>query len=351
MHSRFKTPRPLHVAILALGMVACSTDPAVGFTLVSTLPASTQGLQLADGAVASAAMDGQICLLDVSEGAVIGDADLGDGRDRLLDAAGDRVLARGDGLFILPRSLAEAPAAVDMVTPTDARLWQDGVVGLYERDGLCGVSWSEAADELWLIPESDCSEQTAMTVDRATGVAWVADGQRITRIARSGAYASWRSTADLLEFDPSTGFALAGQRGENGVAALDADGEIIWSRPTAGELVDLAPAGASGTVAIMSGDAWGGTLEIAMGGNGMPVAEFELPETAEISISDDGSTMAVAKDDQVLFYRVDADEGVLETADTHNADPSYEVVAVAGASAATAGAILGTAVLAASLVD
>ncbi|TNE92089.1 MAG: hypothetical protein EP330_02745 [Deltaproteobacteria bacterium] len=337
--------RPVFAAVL---LTACSADPGVGFTLVSTLPARTDGIAVADGSVASAAMDDQLCLLDVGDASVIGDTDLGAGTDRLLDAAGDSVLASQKGLYRVSRALGE-PEALGMPDPLDARLYADGAVAVYARDGACGLVWSTAPDAMWLIPESHCDGEVALAVDRATGTAWLADGTRMARVGADGSYLVWPASADRLSFDPATGFVLAGRRGEAWIGAMDGAGVLVWDRSLPGVLVDVDATGWSGLYSLMLGDAGGGLLEIGDTTSGQPVGEFALPDTADVTLSEDGTTMALARPDEVLFYRVDEDDGWLEApSDDHAAAPEVSM-AVVGAS--TAAGVLGTALLVATITD
>ncbi|MCO4745353.1 MAG: hypothetical protein KC912_11240 [Proteobacteria bacterium] len=344
--------RHLPLVFASLAAIGCTNEPEIGFTLISALPAETAGVALGSDGLASAAMDGQVCLLDVSDASVIGDQDLGDGAEVLLDSHQDKVLTAHEGaLYLLSRDLSE-PQALTQDAATRARITDDGsIVALSTTAGDCSLSWSSAPDEAWQLPDADCSGPVSLAVDRSTGVAWIGDGQQLTQLHPNGRTATWDIPADRLSFDASTGHVLVGKTGEAWIGAMGPDGEIAWSRDLRGALFDIDSAGATGVTAVMMDQDIGGMLSLVLGDTGQPIADFQLPESAEVSMADDGSMMALARDEEVLFYRVDADDGWLETASTDNMDLKERDHSTALTIGSAAGATLGTALLIATLAD
>jgi hypothetical protein len=341
---------PLLLSIAALA--GCSSDPSVGFTLLATLQADTDGVVMQDdAATADAAMADQICVIDVRDASVLIDADPGEGQEVLHDALGDRALAGVDGkLWSVDRSgeMVEGLA----VEALAARLTHDGTVALVAHEGVCLVAFERAdSSTAWAVPGTDCTGDVGFDVDRNTGTAWIADGQAVATVDPSGEFSRWDGIgADTIDLDVRTGHALVGARGEAWVQSVSDAGSVAWTTGLDGALYDLGVAGDGGVAGVMVDDATGGAFTLLETAEGARVAVHPLPEVASVAFSDNGASLGLGTDRDVYFYDVDVD---VLMSDMPSSDNAADVNAWEGVGFAAGGAasVFGTAAAVALIVD
>ncbi len=347
----------LVVLACAFTLTACdSSDPAVGFTLVSVLPESTAGVVVQDDAVASAAMTNRICVLDTVNAEVVGDIDPGEQDEVLLDAWGDRALATdGRELFEIPRTDLDDGIRNRWRLPVlQAQLSEAGPVVLTDSDGLCGLTWTlNGANTALQIPGTDCTGTVGLTVERDTGAAWIADGNALARVTPDGGFTRWDGvSADEVVWDAHMSQVLFGQLDGGWIQAADSTGNLLWSRPVGGTLQDIEVAGNSGVSALMVdiGDNLN-DIDLLDSLTGDSVGTHPLPGFADMAFSDSGTSMALVTPDEVLFYSVDTDVGMLDVATGITNTPSLSISGGEAGLLGVAGAVLGTAATVAVLAE
>jgi hypothetical protein len=344
--------RPLLLVALTCSLGACSADSDVGFTLRAVLNAETDGVKLHDdGATGHAAMADQLCLFDLDHGAVLDDIDLARGHETLLDADGDRTLARVRDLHVVPTDGSDGVSfAVDAL---DARLLGDEVVAVVAVEDSCAATWLAAGVEPmgFVVPGMDCSGEVGFAVDRSDGAVWIADGRVLTRIDRTGAFVRHDvARADRVSWDASTRGVVVGAHGGDWVQGVTVDGDVAWSRTLDGRLADLDVAGDAGVSAIMLSEAAGGALELVDSETGEPTAVHPLPSVAEMTFSNDGRDLALVLPDSVYLYDVDTDVTLWDTPSVSRAGEVNAWVGP-GLVGGGAGTTLGVAIAVALLVD
>lgn len=344
--------RVTSLAVLVLATTGCSADGDVGFTLRATLDAETDGVRLHDdGATGHAAMADQLCLFDLDAGAVLGDVNIGDGHETLLDADAEHTLARLNDLHVLDNDGSKGHSFA--LHPLDARLLGDEVVALVSHDDTCAVTWLSqgTTGAGFAVPDMTCDASVGFAVDRDDGAAWIADGAVLTRVDRSGHFTRHEGAlADMVSWNASTGGVVVGARGGDWVQGVTRDGEVAWSRTLDGALVDLDAAGDAGVDAIMVTDPRGGTLELVDSESGEPGAVHPLPDVAEMTFSNDGTDLALVVPDRVFLYDVETGMTLFDTPSVSHASEVNPWVGpgLVGGGASTT---LGVAIAVALLVD
>lgn len=274
---------------IALALTGCAQE-GVGLTLLSALPEPVEGLAL-DGSRARAGMAGQLCDIDVGTGEVIGDEDVTNGIERVLDARDDQVLGVVDGQLFL----TDAQVRTWDWPVVDGALTDDGVVALLRgTNGACQVAWGEQAVE---VAELDCTGSPGFAA-APDGTVWIADGNHVGRIAPASATA-WSLPADQVSWTP-TG-AVVGRKGARVLTGIGASGTASWTHQLDGTLDAMAPFGRDGT-AIMVEQQTGGALTF-LGADGETVGHHPLPGLADLTV-DDGQ-VALGTPDGTLFYEVE----------------------------------------------
>ncbi|MCO4747119.1 MAG: PQQ-binding-like beta-propeller repeat protein [Proteobacteria bacterium] len=290
--------------LLVCALIACSTDPDVHFTQLASLPATTDGVVLwPDGETAEAAMADQVCTVDLHGGDILGDVDPSESREQLLDGDGTRSLVRAGGtLYLLPSGEAVVDGALA------ARLVDSGVRALLSHDGECVVTDGVTAVG---IPETRCDGPVDFDVDPVSGTAWIADGHALSVLGPDGQFARRDGLrAERVRFDSASASVLITEDG-NSLSRLDADGDRLWTVMMDGPILDLELSTRAGVAAVMVDEDQGGRLQIVDAESGDVVGEHPLPGTADVTLSEAGDRMALATEDEVLFYEVRSDGGAL----------------------------------------
>lgn len=334
--------RPLLVASLVAAS-ACSADQSVDLPLRSVLAAATDGVAVHDGArYADAGMIDAICLVDTKSALVVGDHDLLDGTERVFDAHRQTTLAgSGRQLFEIPTE-GEARALPLDVEAIDGRVLDDGVAILFAADEGCGVAFhGDAGTVAWGVAAT-CDDDVGFAVDRATGTAWIADGDSLVSVRADGEARRFEAAdADLVAWDAADEVVVFASRGGDFVAALHPDGEIAWSVGVGGGVTDLGAAGGAGLVVVSVASDAGGEIVVLGGAAGEQIVSQITPVAPEVTFASDGLSLALATSDAVYFYDVDP---YAHPMDTPTTEQMSSIRGVGG------GAMAGQAMLAGAII-
>lgn len=285
--------------LLLCALFACSSDPEVRFTPISTLQSPTDGVVLlADGRTAQAGMADQICTLDLEGADVLADVDPTPFHERLLDADGERSLLLSDmGLIRLPEGDVLAEEALH------ARLVDGGVRIVVAHEGLCAVS--NGADAV-AIPGTNCDVPVEITVDRASGTVFIADGAALTAVFSDGSFTRRdHIDAERVAWDAASGAVILTEG--RTLSRLEADGTRSWSTELRGPVLDLEHSSQAGVVIALIEDPAGARLQVVDADSGDTVGEHPLPSEADVTLSESGDRLALATPDAVMFYEVRSD--------------------------------------------
>jgi hypothetical protein len=295
---------PLLLALVTAG--ACTSAPdQVDLDLRATLNARTHGVALHDNGLADAAMAGQICLVDTVTGDVLGDRDLTDGSESVLDARGDRALGLADGR-LHQLSGADITADEDLgLHAADARLMDDGFAAIAPTDDACTVEFSASTGtSAWSVPGA-CG---GFAVDADGGAAWIADGTALTAVQPDGAMLSLPDAGvDTVEWDGADGLAIVASTAGSLVTGVDGAGEPAWTVEVRGTVHDLATSESGLVVASVEQPGGGGEIVVLDGADGTQLVSHLTPDVADVIISGDGLSIGLVTADQVHFYDLTPD--------------------------------------------
>jgi outer membrane protein assembly factor BamB len=328
------------LVVTALALSACNQGSSVDLPLRAVLEARVQDVVLDDdGSLADAAMSDMICVVDTRAGLVVGDMDLTDGAERILDARDGRALALADG-HLHAIDAIELSTSEDLgVQASDARFVDAGWTAIVSDEAGCGVAFGDGAEtRAWSLPTGSCGGGVGFSADRASGRTFVADGDALVSIDADGTTSIVEGvSADRAEFDAKSGDVIIGEIGGDLVRAIDADGIVQWAVSVDGNVHDFAVAGDSGllVISVDQGDL-GGEIVVMNSVTGEDVVSHLVPETPDVAVSANGTALALSGSDAVYFYDVDADASAFDTPTTEQ---------VAGLKGTRAGAVmfLGTA--------
>jgi hypothetical protein len=295
---------PLTLLALAAG---CASDAGPDLRLTAVLDAETVGVRLHPGATTGVAgMMDQLCTFDAGSGEVLGEMNLGAGREDLLDAHGPHSLARHGGRLYKVQ-VGDTSGLSWGLDALDAGLGDRETLAVVPYEDSCAVAWLDDGGEhrAFAVPGTDCSGAVQLAVDPEQHVAWLSDGETLARVRPGGQVLLHEGVnADQLAFNAATGGVVLGRTGETWVQGLDAAGELAWERTLPHPLVSLDAAGGPGLVALVGEDERGGVLEILDPEAGGAVAVHPLPEPAQVSTSSDGERLALVTGDRAYLYEV-----------------------------------------------
>ena len=298
--------------ILGLGVTiallsACSGDQ-VSFDLRTTMDARTNGVVLSDdGAMGDAAMFDQICAFDAMQGEVIGDLDLGESDERVLDAFGPHVLAAADGaLHLVDRndiSNIEATYAIDAI---EAKVLHNGIVSLVQSQAECRVIFDiNGLSTEVNVPGMTCDNGCDLAVDREREIAFVANGESLAAVTLDGVtFFENGAMASMVAYDPIGDVVMVSNTGYNDIRGMDIDGNVLWDVEASGNVFDSGVSGEIGATAFMIEHENGGEVVVLDSVTGEQRLGQLTPDVADISVSLDGGTIALSTPDSVFIYDV-----------------------------------------------
>lgn len=286
--------RPLILASLAFGAVACSSD-SMHLEYRSTLWNETRGVVYSgDGWSGHAAMLDTTCQFDTWSGFVTGDVDLPTDAEVVSEGRGGMVLARtAEGIHTI-RDLTWSPDQdVLMEGVVDAAFGATGPIALVENGGDCNVVWS-GTDTTVAVPGACAGDLLSSPAeDRAF---LVANGI-LSEVRSTGLVDLAPADHAVMGADLETVFISDGDT----VSLLSLDGALRWQESLGDVVVSLDDMGSLGGVAVVTEDA----RITLMDGDGGTRASGTLPETADVVVSDSGRDLSLVLGDQVNFYGVE----------------------------------------------
>jgi len=293
--------RPILLSTLfAIAATGCQPS-ALTLTHMSTLDSQTRGVVLYDdGQRGHAAMWETTCEFDTLNGWLISDHDLPTQDEVIQDTFDGQVIGRSDQGAHIVQDRGRDVVQTGVVA---SRLLERGVVTVYDKGGDCRVSFREGPAVS--VPDEACDLSNGFDTDRegrvfigtATGTLSV-DAEGSTEIDGPN---------DFVVYDRATGLTYVARHGGTEVRALTKHGDIRWSYETDGGITAMDDMGRRGMVMVMTAVAGssGGEIIILEGHSGERVTEHSTPSSeVDLTVSEDGTTMAAVLKDQVFFYDV-----------------------------------------------
>lgn len=278
---------------------ACSSDE-LSISHMSIMQSQTRGVVLYDdGQRGHAAMWDTTCEFDTLNGWIISDHDLPTEAEEIVDTFEGEVLGRSDLGAHPVWQLGSKDLEIKGVI--DGRLYEGGLVVLREtRDGGCEARWD---DGRVVALDVDACEADALDVDRIDGSLFVRQGAEIVKIDRDNGASFFDGAADLVVFDRTTELVYLANKGERKVWANDLEGGLVWSATLPGPVTAMDDMGRRGAVMVMVQDGDRGRVVMLDGLTGDRRTEAEAPSSdVDVSVSEDGTTMAVTLETEVHFY-------------------------------------------------
>ena len=281
-------------------LMACSHSAELEIDHLSTLDARTRGVVLMDdGQSGYGAMSGTTCSFDTLNGWVIDDFDLPSREERVTDSLHGRVLGTSPEGVYQVRSLER----VADVVARDARFIGDGFAFLVGDAEACAVQFDDGSTHA-VSGVACASGSNSLTVARELGAVVVATGDEAVVVSRDGAR-TLADEADFVVYDKRTDLVYVAMEGGSEVRAVDLEGRLVWHTDVGGQITAMQQMGKRAKVVAMVdfGDHAG--MVVLDGPSGDAELEVEAPTPeVELSVSDDGTTLAVTLEDQVFFYDV-----------------------------------------------
>ncbi len=286
---------------LMLSAVGCQQSE-ISMSHMSTMDSQTRGVVLYDdGQRGHAAMWDTTCEFDTLNGWLISDHDLPTDDEVIQDTYNGIVLGRSD-------------EGVHIVQDRDSDVSQHGVVAsrLLEH-GFATLHYQRATDSCAVdfdrktvaVPLAACDDDAAVDSDRK-GRLLIGTSDGTLSVSEDGVD-EIGSSADIVIYDRATGLTYTAQYGGTEVTALDEYGDIKWTYETDGEITSMDDMGRRGMVMVMTGvpGSTQGKIIILEGISGEVVTDHGTPSNdVDITVSEDGTTMAAVLKDQVYFYDV-----------------------------------------------
>ena len=302
----------LPIALFGLGS-GCAEQADSTLVHQARLQQQTKGLALHQtGDRGHAGMRGTNCPFETDFGSLTGDYDLPDDEEEVQDAGYSN--AFGAETVVLVQKQAESlhllkkdrevyeTESTDVPGVMQGRLSDVGLVALVE-DGLgCGVLWIDSGIRAEV---PGCAG--GFTVDPDTGTGFVVGLDNGLEIATpDGSSEPSGISGDLVAWDATTSALYVATTGGTSVAAYEGNGALRWERELAGPIHALTDAGAVGAALVSweSADGNGG-LTWLDGYTGDDLYDAQTPGPAPaMSVSGNGSVIAVILDDESHFYRL-----------------------------------------------
>ena len=288
-------------ALLAIGATGCQSSE-ITMSHMSTMESQTRGVVLYDdGQRGHAAMWNTTCEFDTLNGWVISDHDLPTEDEVIQDTHQGFVVGRSDeGVHIVQdrdNDLEESGVIA-------SRLLDDGLVTVHHGpEDNCLVSFS-GGDRV-SVPLEACDADNGVDTDRVGRVIIGTDSGTLC-VDREGA-TEIDGPNDFVVYDRATRLTYVARYGGMEVRGLTQRGDIRWSYETEGMITSMDDMGRRGMVMIMTSvlGSSQGNIIILEGHSGELVTDHTTPSSdVDITVSDDGTTMAAVLTDQVYFYDV-----------------------------------------------
>jgi hypothetical protein len=293
------------LAALLVSAAGCSTNQMY-FEPRSDLESRTSSIVLYEGSeLGHGSMNEQTCQFDTRNGLIIEDWDLPTSTETVEDVRGQIVLAKSaQGLHVFDENGWDQANDIALSGVLHSRMTLDGVASLLSDEQGCRLDWRN--DDLVTTTELDdavCASASGFAVDPATEQAWVAYGEDVASVTADGV-TNLGLEADLASLDEPSGTVFFAQRGGTTVSAITAEGAVMWSVDTNAEIFDMDDMGAIGAAAVVVATRNGADVRAFSIDGGEEIADYSMPETAEVVVSGDSTTIAFVEPDVVHFYDV-----------------------------------------------
>jgi hypothetical protein len=274
----------------------------------SVLQSRTSSMVLYDdGVVGHGSMNEQTCKVDTFAGMIINDTDLPTAYERIEDARGEVAVALStEGIHVLDENGWDQPNDIALDGVLFTRMTEDGVASLVADDDGCRVDWrNDDMNEVVELGADVCANADSFAVNPATGQTWVAYGTDIVS-AQLGQTASSSAgiPGDVMAFDEASGALFVATLGGSEISALDASGNLLWSEDVKGAVTSMSDMGGMGAAGAVVSTDGGVAFRVLDGIGGSSLADYPLPEEADLVVSSDAGTVAFVTPEFVRFYGV-----------------------------------------------
>jgi hypothetical protein len=305
----------LHRALLVLVLSGCNR-PSDGFDHVAEWDGRPDGVVIVDSVeTLFMGMNLHVCGFDVEKGKDNHELDvIEEAADVLLDGHGaSMAVLAPEGVRVLdPEDEFDVFTAEDrgvlhtVAEVREARLMTDG--GLVVLTEACAVVWFQDAVQQATV---DVPCGTSFAIDRGTGVAFIAEGNRVT-VADPAGTVVLDHAFDQVAFDEATGLLYGAHQDETTVTAISVDGTVRWAIDVGGAAGDrvfaLDDMGVNGNVAYATEGDYHGRLGVLDGATGEARMAVDTPGGVErLIVGLDGRSWVVIVGPEVHLMKLDVE--------------------------------------------
>ena len=293
-------------SLIALALLtACTGSDTLHLNHMSTMQSQTRGVVLYDdGQRGHAAMQWTTCEFDTLNGWLISDHDLPTETEVVQDQLDNVVLGRSDeGVHFVQ----DPDRDLSLARTVQARLQDDGTAAILRHDAVDGCV-ADFGDQVVPVGQALCQEDARVDTDR-DGTLYVATGQKLVAVSRDGT-TTLDDGVDLVVYDRSVDMVYTTRSGDTELRGLDTSGTVQWRAETLGPIHALSHMGRRGLALVMveDPDTGHGALQAYEGYSGELMVHHQTPTgDGEITVSEDGTTLAVTLPNEVYFYDVSAE--------------------------------------------
>jgi len=190
----------------------------------------------------------------------------------------------------------------------EGRIWSDGVVLLSDTaDAGCQLKWSDGTHVSSVSLSAGMCASPSLTVDHATGTAYVADGSDVVTASPDGATLIAHN-ADMVVWDDDAQVLYTAQKGDSMLYGLEPDGSLRWSADLGDSITSFDAMGGLDQSAVMLANRGGtGSLVTVDAFSGEVTSSLTTPAAAnQVVLSDNGRSMALVLPGDVHFFSVKA---------------------------------------------
>jgi len=311
------------VAVMLLGATGCGSKNQLHFEERSNLESRTTSVLLYDnGFVGQGTMNEQSCQFDAMNGFIIADYDLPTGEELMQDVRGQVAIARTvEGIHVIDQAGWDRANDIPLDGVKHVRMTEDGVASLIAGEDGCRLDWRNDDSVQTVGLEASACEAPGFAVDPFTKQVWVAGNDGVVTAEPGGQPRSLPVQGDLVAFDEITGNVYVAQSGDLAITTVSPSGDVQFTIEAGGPVHSLTDMGARGaTVAVVNGNS-GVDVEVFDGIDGDQIADYPLPDIADVVVSADASTLALVTADTVYFYDVMEGQAPLEFNDVETTPP------------------------------
>jgi len=309
----------LAVLLSFLPLVACAPPAELNLDHLSTMESQTRGVVLMDdGQKGHGAMGITTCQFDTLNGWIISDHDMPTAAEEVTDTwRGSVVGVSEEGAHKVMRHAGD----VEVSGVRDARFLPSGELVVFRAvDAGCEVSWTDS-EAAAVVDGAVCEGSgSARAVVASTGeVVASADGE-VVKLSPDDLQ-GFDDLADFVVYDRHTDLLYLAMEGDREVRGVTLDGERVWHTVLDGPVTAMQWMGGRGKVVAMIDDPDGGRMVVIDGPSGEVEQEQPTPSAdVELSVSEDGTTLAVVTGEEVYFFDVYTDDEEPKERHTYGAE-------------------------------